>query len=142
MIKVIYKLLKTSSPCSVCKCFSFCTVKSICMTKWVVTTPPIIFFIFEKQFLNFWTCVVIQVFNLCFQNFRQNFTFFITFCKKFRFWSFQFFQYFFKLSIFFMATVPIDSMKMRRKPSRLRCSFKFFGRKKGISHSLSILINS
>ena len=60
---------KTSSPCSLCKFFSFCTLKSICMTKWVVATSPIVFFIFENQILNFWACVVIQVCDLCCQNF-------------------------------------------------------------------------
>ena len=44
---------KTSSPSSVCKRFSFCTVNSFCMTRWVAATPPILFFIFDYQKLNF-----------------------------------------------------------------------------------------
>ena len=48
--------------------------------------------------------------------------------------AFNFFN-FFKLILFFMNTAPIDSMKKLRTPSRLRCSFDFFGQKKRISNS-------
>ena len=54
----------------------------------VVATPPIIFFIFGYQKLNFKASLVIQINNLCFQKIWQKIAFFISFCKKFRFCGF------------------------------------------------------
>ena len=48
----------------------------------VVATPPIIYFIFGYQKLNFKASLVIQINNLYFQKTWQNFAFFISFCKK------------------------------------------------------------
>ena len=65
---------------------------------------------------------------------------FHNFCKKLRFWIFLFFFSIFSRSVyFFITTAPIDSMKMLRTSSRLRCGFDLYGRKKRISH---IFINS
>ena len=70
---------------------------------------------------KFWACVVIQICNFCFQNFWQNFTIFIIFCKKNSVsGACCSFNSFFNLSIFFMTTAPVHSMKMLRTTSRLR----------------------
>ena len=86
---------------SVCKSFSFCTVKNFCMTKLIFVIPSIIIFIFEKQILNFCACVVIQVSKLCFQNLRQKFTFSITFRKKTPFLELLLFSKNFQAQYFF-----------------------------------------
>ena len=116
---------KTMCPCSVCKCFSFYTVKRFCMTIWVVATPPITFFIFEKQILNFWACVFIKVCVFC-PKFLTVFYIFHNFLQKTSFLVLLFFQKFFKLSKFFIAIAPVDSIKMLRTSSRLRCCFELF----------------
>ena len=49
--------------------------------------------------------------NLCFQSFWQILTFFIDFCKNFRFWGCLIFHCFFNFSLFFVTAAPTASMK-------------------------------
>ena len=115
-------------------------MNSFCMTKWVVATSPIVFFILDYQKLNFRARVVIQFRNFCFQKFWQDLTFLIIFCKNSVSLASRFFIICSISVYFFVTSTPTDSMKMLRTSRRLGYLFEFFGKR--ISYSFSILINS
>ena len=109
--------------------------EEICMTKLVVATPLIIFFIFEYQKLVFWTSVVIQVKKSLFPKFLTDSYIFQTFAKIFvseaaRFISFLRLHYFFKFSLFFVTASPTDSMKLLWTQDDWDFALKFLGSRK------------
>ena len=108
------------------ECFPFCTVKSFCMSKWVLATPPIKLFIFKYQKLNFWASVVVQINNCCFQKILTESYFFHKLLQKILFLLLLDFSIFFKFSRFFVTAAPTDSMKKFRKAKDWDVGFNFF----------------